>query len=71
MPYTNFITVSNKIEDTKEKERLINIAKKCSFQKTIQKIKVMITEINNYPITIERQNLHPQMRMQVLLTGDF
>ena len=28
MPYTNFITVSSKIEDQKEKERLINIAKK-------------------------------------------
>ena len=28
MPYTNFITVSSKIEDQKEKERLIDIAKK-------------------------------------------
>lgn len=28
MPYTNFITVSTKIEDLKEKQRLINITKK-------------------------------------------
>ncbi len=69
MPYTNFITVSTKIEDTKEKERLINIAKKSlpkEFGAIIRtssnnieegKIKKEITElINIWEMILKRQN---------------
>ena len=49
MPYTNFISVSKKIEDVKEKERLVEIVKKY-----IQKNQGVIIRTSSYEIEEEK-----------------